>query len=1139
MKICLFLLFAFAFQLMATNTNAQDAIIELRSNSVTVSQLISEIEKQTDYLVVYSNREVNTSRTVSLKKKLDKVSEYLNKTFQGTDIGYEFENNYIVLSRKAQETSSILTGLVQNAQQQGKTVKGVVTDTKGEPIIGATIVLKGDATRGTVTDIDGNYIILNLPEDAALEISYIGMQTQSILTEGRTIINITLTEDVGLLEEVVVVGYGSQKKETLVGSIARTSSDQLERRGISSSLSSALSAQVPGVTVMETTGEPGVNDPQILIRGRSTWNDSQPLIMVDGVERKMIDIDVSEVESISVLKDASATAVFGVKGANGVILITTKRGEVGKASFNITTDYGIKNISKIFTVMDSYDAIMWKNQGIENELSTNESSWAYYMPYEQLQRYKKPQQYPYNYLYPNVDWADEMTKDFATSYRLNLNVNGGTNFAKYFGSLSYLHEGDILASEYNETKGYDPGYAYDRFNFRGNVDLSLTKTTDLAVNLSGYMATKKDTNANSNRWMYQAMYSLAPDAFPVRHEDGVYGKHPQDINLHNPIAILNETGIRRETRSQINSDVKLKQDLKFITEGLSVSANISYDLYFGSTGPSITDGGNQGQTLYKYISPAILDATSPEEELSAIQWFTSVGSLGINEFDWVAQPWTNTTEQISNSSLVRSLFYQVLLNYARTFDDHDVSGLFLFNRKEDASGAEFKHYREDWVGRATYAYQGKYLAEVNGAYNGSEKFSSKYRFGFFPSLALGWMASNEAFMSKYTWLDKLKFRGSIGKVGSDAGIPRWAYQESWVRKGKDTRFTNTEGRYNLMSPYYQYMEDIIANPDLQWETSLKRNIGAEISVLRSLLSLEIDVFKDSRTNIFMSGSRRKIPALFGASPVAANIGETETQGYEIVLDFRKPINENLSTWAKLSVTNATDVVLKAEDPILLSDYQKEVGYAIGQTKTIPRTDFMNNWDDVYASSPIENNKYKLPGDWDLIDYNSDGIINTYDNIPYGFPNRPQKTYSASLGVDYKNFSFMMQFYGQKNILTNVGLSTPGAQFALVSKDLADYWMPENTDAYYKAPRVLTSSSVGDLWQFDGSFLRLKSVDLSYSIPKNLARKLGLSAAKVYVQGNNLLFWSKLPYDSEGGTSFNVANAYPMFRKINFGVNFGF
>lgn len=1022
------------------------------------------------------------------------------------------------------------------SSQQQKNVTGVITDSKSQPIPGVSIIVKGTAI-GAITNNDGKFSLL-VPSDAkTLQVSFIGMQTQEISLEGRSTFNIVMTESNVKLDDVVIVGYGVQKKESMVGAIAGTTSEQLERRGISSSLSSSLSGQIPGVTIMETTGEPGLNDPNILIRGQSTWNDAQPLILVDGIERKMIDLDVSEVESVSVLKDASATAVFGVKGANGVILITTRRGDVGKAEFNLTADYGIKNISKIFTVMDAFEAINFKNEGIEHEVSTNETAWGYYMPYEQVLRYKKPQSYPYNYLYPNIDWADEMTKDYASSHRLNLNVSGGTDFAKYFGSLAYIHEGDILASGYNEEKGYDPGYAYDRFNFRGNVDLALTKSTDLAVNLSGYTGIKKQTQANSTRWMYQALYSLPPDNFPVRYEDGVYGKHPQDINMHNPIAILNEAGVHKENRSQINTDIKLIQKLDFITEGLSTSANVSYDLYIGSVGDDIQDGGNQGQTLYKFVDPSILDAQTADDSLAAITWFTSVGSLGINEFDWVAQPWTVDPERTDNNSLMRALFYQLSLNYVRTFNNHDVSGLVLFNRRENATGAEFKHYREDWVGRVTYSFKSKYLAEVNGAYNGSEKFASKYRFGFFPSVALGWVISNEKFMD-YSWLDKFKIRGSLGKVGSDAGIPRWVYQESWSRGPQDTQFTNEDGRNDYYSPYYQYFEGVIANPDLTWETALKRNVGVEISVLNSLFALNVDVFKDNRSNIFMSGSKRNIPATFGASPVPANIGETETKGFEIELNIRKSINRDFTTWAKLSMTRASDLVTKAEDPELMPDYMKEVGYAIGQNKTQIRSGFLNNWDDVYASSSFENNRYKLPGDWDIIDYNSDGLVNTYDNIPYGFPSRPQNTYSTMLGLDYKNFSFMVQFYGQTNITSNIDLGAPGPFFSLVSEYYRDYWTPDNTDAYYKAPRVVTGSSGGDFSMWDGSFLRLKTVDLSYTLPRYWARVLGLSGARIYLQGNNLLFWSDLPHDSEGG-SFDIFASYPMFRRFNIGVNIGF
>ena len=1156
------------FGQQVASIQSQKPIILLQNDQQkSLRQVLQELQERYQVYINYKSEVIDSKLVamddVALEK--DNVEEVFQTLLAPLGLTYEKlkENYYVIYNKQNSQlkpvpkkinTSSAASGsqesqlsvLPEKISKQElrallnleQTVQGKVIDLEnGEPLPGVNILAKG-TTQGTVTDVDGNYRLTVGDEVTILVFSSIGFLSEEVEINGRTTIDIGLAADIQSLQEIVVVGYGEQKKESVVGAIANVDSEVLTRRGGVTNLSSALSGQVPGVNVLEVTGEPGVNDPAILIRGQSTWNGAYPLILVDGVERRMNDIDVSEVESVSVLKDASATAVFGVKGANGVILITTKRGQEGKASLNVGANMGIKTISKIFSVMDAYEGIAWKNEAIEHEVVVQEAGWGSYLPYDELQYYKRPQQSPYQYIYPNVDWQDEITKDFATTYRVNMNVSGGTKSAKYFGSLAYINEGDILESDYNELKDYDPGYAYNRLNFRGNLDFDLTNTTKLAVNLSGYTGVKKETNTFSTRWIYGAMYNLAPDIFPVRHEDGTYGMNPNGLSVLNPNAILNETGVKKTNRSQITSDIKLTQSLDFITEGLSAGANLSYDVYFTSSGPNILDGGNNGQVLYKYIDPSILNAETAEDSLNAIQYFTSGTSTAINEFDFVYQPSVIVPGQVQNNLLSRALFYQLSLNYARTFEKHDVSGLLLLNRRENAIGPEFKHYREDWVGRVTYNYGGKYFLEVNGAYNGSEKFGPGYRFGFFPSAAAGWMISEEGFLN-YDWLDKVKIRGSIGKVGSDAGIPRWGYIGSWIYGGSNMEgyFGRPDGS-DVRSPYVVYSEGVIPNPNLSWETAIKRNIGVELGFFQNAIFLNVDVFKDNREDIFLSGERRNIPATFGAPPVPINYGQTETQGFEIELGLRKLMSNGLMGWANFSMTRAVDKIILNEDPSLLPDYLKLAGYQIGQTTSQIRNGFINNWDEAYAGAGGDNNQYKMPGDWNIVDYNADGVINSFDVVPFGYPDRPQNTYSAMAGLEYKNFSVMVQFYGVTNINQKVNFGGPRINETIVSEYYRDYWTPANTDAYYKAPRLLTGSSDGDFSVFDGSYLRLKTAEIAYNLPKSFLGNLGLSDARIYVNGNNLFFWSDLPQDQETG-DFDIFNSYPMFRQYNFGINVNF
>jgi TonB-linked SusC/RagA family outer membrane protein len=1024
------------------------------------------------------------------------------------------------------------------------TVSGQVTDAStGEPLVGVTVIIKGTTT-GVITDLRGNYSINISQREAVLLFSFVGYASTEVMVNEGKVLNVALEVEALGMEEVVVIGYGVQKKESVVGAITQASRETLERRSGTSNLSAVLSGQLPGVNIMQRGGEPGRDNPLIYIRGLSTWNEGQPLLLVDGVERAINDIDVGEIESVSVLKDASATAVFGVKGANGVILITTRRGQVGKAQLSLSANYGIKALSKIYRVMDSYDTHNWINKAIENEVAVLGTAWDYITPYQEVLYYKKPQVAPYSYLFPNVDWVDELLDDFASNHRINMNIRGGTDFVKYFGALSYSHEGDLFKTPYND-RGYKPGFAYDRFNFRGNLDFNLTKTTELAVNISGSTGVKREPRFAKNI-LTDIFHQRSPSDMPVRHADGFYGKNFKSIDRHNVYAQLNETGAQKVNRTQLVTDFKLTQKLDVITKGLSASASLSYDTYMYGSGPNIQDGGTTGQVLYKAISKDIIYSTNPADSLNYIIYVLHDGTSGkINDFDFQVSPLSYTTETMNAQDYYRALFYQLSLNYNRTFARHDVSALALMNRREDATGAMFPNYREDWVGRITYNYDKKYFAEVNAAYNGSEKFAPKYRFGFFPSLAVGWMLSNERFLS-FDWLSELKIRASVGKVGSDAGIPRWQYLDSWIYQGStanqggSTRFGFPQG---VASPYTHYFENAIANSALKWESALKKNIGVDVGVFSNQIRLGFDYFVDDRKDIFLNANQRNIPNFFGASPVPANIGATLTKGFELELSYRKRWESGWSMSVSENITRATDKITVYEDPELLYDYQKYAGYRIGQSKSQLRSGIINTWDEAYATPSLESNVYRLPGDYHIIDFNADGLINTFDNVPFGYANdRPENTYSTTVEFGFKNFNFLVQFYGVTNVNNRMHITAPWTGLFAVHELLGDYWSVDNPGASAPAPRLATETFVpkGDLWWYDGSYLRLKTLEISYTLPAKWNKFMGIANSKFYANGNNLLYWSKLPFDMErGNVEQNDANLHPMYKLINLGVNIEF
>lgn len=1008
----------------------------------------------------------------------------------------------------------------------GQSITGKVTEASGQNLPGVTVLVKGTLV-GTITDSNGNFT-LSLPAEAkTIVFSFIGMETKEVAIGTTTNFSVVLAETSIGLEEVVIVGYGQQKKASVVGAITQASYETLSRSGGVTTLGQALTGLLPGVITITGSGEPGANDPRILIRGQSTWNNTQPLILVDGIEREMNDIDISEVKSISVLKDASATAVFGVKGASGVILVTTKRGQTGKASLQISANTSLKAISRLPKKMNSYDALKFRNEAIEYELSVRDLGWGYYTSISTLNRYKQPQAPGDEYIFPDVDWIDEMTKDFGVSHHVNMNVTGGTDFAKYFGSFTYTSEGDILNTGLENNKPYKSSFSYNRFNYRTNLDFNLTPTTQFAVNLSGYLGVKSDCFNVSDVDVWRGFSENPPNAFPVKHADGTWGYTTQS-QIFNQIEMLNNTGIEKNSRSQVSTDFVIKQNLDVVTKGLSVQGSLSYDNRFYSSG-GIQEG--QGSALRKYISPGIIDMLPGQTEADYTSWDPATGT---NDFDWVPSPVNYRSETMDTVSAYRRLFYQLQLNYARKFGKHDLGSTFLLNRENYAEGSMFPRFREDWVGRLTYNYDGRYMLESNAAYNGSEKFGKGYRYGFFPSIALGWMMSNESFM-QFDWLDKLKVRYSFGLVGNDNfSSPRWAYETNWAL---DSPTPNFGYPTSALSPYTQYRISVIGNPDLHWEVAKKQNIGIELAVLK-IFTVNVELFRDDRKDIFLPSGSRNVPAYFGTRPVAANLGETSTKGYELELKFQNSASRKLHYYVDLNYNHAIDKIIYKEDPALMPDYQKAAGFQIDQTRSQLHDGYVDNWDEVYATVKLSSaNDQKLPGDLFIIDFNGDGQINNFDSAPYGFPSRPQNTFSFTTGADYKGFSAMIQFYGVSNVGQSVGLATFGSGiYSTVFETKYDVWRPDNTeDARWKAARLQSSSQSGTQNFYDASYLRLKTANIAYTFDNRVIKKLGGTSIKVYMDGNNLLFWSDLPEDREG----NVGSPYPGYKRYNFGINVNF
>lgn len=1031
----------------------------------------------------------------------------------------------------------MLFSCVTAMAQQGITVKGTVFDSTGETVIGASVVVKGNTSIGTISDIDGNFVLTVPSENTTLVVSFVGMKSQEVKATSTNLIKVTLEDDSQQLEEVVVVGYGQQKKASVVGAITQTTGKVLERAAGVSDIGAALTGNLPGVVTTTGTGMPGEEDPKITIRGASSWNNNEdPLVLVDGIERPMSSVDITSVQSISVLKDASATAVYGVKGANGVILITTKRGSEGSAKIDVGFNATLKSPSKLPNKYDSYDALMFRNVAIEHELALTPQSWADIRPQAFIENYRNQTTVEQRERYPNVDWQKALFKDNTMSYNANINISGGTKFVKYFASADYVHEGDLFRV-YDNGRGYNSGYGYDRINVRSNLDFNITKTTVLKINLAGSNGIRKApwTNASQSEWQigqqWSGVYNIPPDVFLPQYSDGSWGMYPKVSNTTNSVQNISIGGTMQTTSTRINTDFTLEQDLSFITKGLTARATISWDNEFVENNRGINDLNNDSQS--KWIDP----------ETGQVVWKNSYDTN--QGFDWTqGVNWSTQPGSVDNGQTVRNLYYQAQLSWARSFNRHNLTGMGLFSRQENARGSVMPTYREDWAFRVTYNWADRYFVEYNGAYNGSEKFSPENRFAFFNSGAIGWMISEEPFMrflrEKHI-LDMMKIRASYGEIGSDQlGDPfdesrRWLYMDSW-EYGGHTRIDLNHAE----SIYTWWYESAIGNENIQWEVVKKLNLGVDYSFLDGLFAGSLEFFRDTRSNIFVFGGDRSIPSYFGGTPPSINKGKIRTTGYELELRVNKMFANGLRLWGNFNMTHARNKVLVKDDQALRPAYQKAAGHSVNQYYSYIDAGFIQNYDQLYGS-PIHDSSdsQKLVGDYYIVDYNGDGVIDSKDSVPWGYTSAPENTFNATVGFEWKGFSAFAQFYGVTNVTRDVGLTSLASNLNTVY-DTGTWWSKNTPDADVVVPRWNSKPTYydGTQYLYDGSYIRLKNVEVAYTWTKGWVKKLGIDNLKIYLNGNNLWLWTRMPDDREANLSgAGYLGAYPTVKRYNLGIKF--
>ena len=1028
-------------------------------------------------------------------------------------------------------------------------VKGVVIDSSGESVIGATVVQKDNRQNATITDFDGNFSIKMPGGRGTIVVSYVGMKEKEVrVTAGQTV-RVTLQDDDTALEEVVVVGYGQQKKASVVGAITQTTGEVLERAAGIGSVSAALTGNLPGVATIASSGQPGEEDPRIYIRGAAAWNqDAQPLILVDGVKREIKSVDISSVATVSVLKDASATAVYGVEGANGVILITTKRGVEGKARIDVGFNATLKAVSKLPHKYDSYDGYMLRNQAIEHELALGgAASWAYYRPQTFINNFRN-QDYTVkpnysasgNYLgdysqaerYPNIDWQEEMFKNTALSYNTNLNFSGGTKFVKYFVAFDFQNEGDMTRI-WDNSQGYEGGYSYNRLNVRSNLDFQITKTTQFRVNLAGSNAQQKTPRyyyGNSGEFFQQqnwaGAYRMPPNVYPVKFSNGAWGySRLAASNMANSPMNVATAGYELKTITRVFTDFALEQDLSFITKGLIARGTISWDNQFDESGRGINAAGGGHVNNTAYILP------EDGQLLFENDIYPKTGFDFYEKRDW-------STQAGSVGSTSRATEMSAQLFWGRQFGDHNVTVMGNWKRRISAGNADLENRREDWVFRTTYDYKSKYFAEFNGAYNGSQKFSPDNRFAFFCSGAAGWMLSEEKFMKWFKdkkIIDMLKIRGSYGEIGDDSAGDRWAYLTGWEVIGPFAM-----GLDHSNSPFTGYKEATIANPDLRWATVSKKNIGFDYAFLGGMFAGSFDWFRDDRYDIFIYGSDRSVPSYYGAAKTPdVNKGKIKNSGFEVEVRFNKVLKSGMRFWANANYTFARNVIKLKDDPELIPSYRKAQGYAQGQYVSYIDNGFISTYDELYSAPEHQSNDSQvLIGDHYIVDFNGDGVVDvTNDQAPYGYTGSPEHTYNATIGWEWNGWSCFAQLYGVTGVTRDVTLTSFPDQLLTVY-DTGTWWNPVDGTGEVVVPRFNTqptSGNNGTQFLFDGSYFRLKNVEVAYTWTKGWIKKLGFTSLKVYLNGNNLFLITKMPDDRESNYGWSGSGgAYPTVRRYNFG-----
>ncbi len=1073
--------------------------ITLDFNNLPVKQVFKELNSKTGLKFIYSPNDIDDSKRISMTFRDQPIKVVLDRIFSTLKASYTVNDNTIIVKRYARQATV----------QEERVAVGRVVNHRQVALARAT-VSSGQGKNTTSTDEDGQFTLQLERQDSYFTVSLVGYVSQRVALKATGDYTVVLADSVSALDEVVVVGFGTQRRASVVGAITTIEPKRLQI-GTSRSMSNNLAGQLAGIIAVQRSGEPGYDNSNFWIRGISTFGGSRsPLILVDGVERSLDNMDPEEIESFSILKDAAASAVYGVRGANGVILINTKRGKVGTPNVSARFEQGITSPVQLPKFVGAADYLE-----VMNSIREERGEQGLYSKerIENIRNQTDPD------LYPDVNWLDAVLRDRAGNSRGNVSVNGGSDILRYSLVTSYYREGGLI--ERDEKQAWNSSSRLNRYNVRSNVDINVSPTTLFRLNIGGYLQDRTRAPQSVDD-LFQEAFTIPPYVHPTIYSSGEIPRTPQRTN---PWALATQSGYERISASKIESLFAVEQDLSFWLKGLKARGLFSFDRYSNTS-------------VVRSKSPDYYNPAIGRDENGKLQLV--IDSYGQEFLGYEKKSdWGD-----------KSMYLEGAINYSQSFGNHNVEGMFLYNQRNYDNGDLLPYRNQGIASRFSYNYNNRYIAEFNFGYNGSENFAPGKRYGFFPSFALGWYISEEPFMQQLkSTFSKLKLRGSYGLVGNDKlDGRRFAYITTINETGGYTWGLNNDfkraGR----------MEGDQGNSNLTWETVTKSNIGIELGLWRAL-EFQLDLFNENREDIFMQ--RRSIPGSSGFTNAPwANFGRVNNKGVDVSLELNKQLNPNFFLSVRSTFTYARNKILEQDEPIaVVGSARSSTGKPIGQLFGFIDEGLFTDADFSDVSNgtlrpdiPRHTFGPVRPGDIRYRDLNNDGVVDALDRTAIGGTEDPQIVFGFGSNLRYKAIDFGFFFQGISRTYRIIGGSNfiPGSANGAMGNmfdNVSDRWTVNNPsqDVFY--PRLSDYQSANNnlastWWLRDMSFVRLRNVEVGYSLPSQLLDHLSIRNFRIFLRGNNLLTISDFKlWDPELGS--NNGMRYPIMKSVSMGLELNF